>query len=40
MLSFNNVHSKDIYGKPKIVDGKAVPVDGVLHRFTYVLDEG
>jgi protein TonB len=26
--------------KPKIVDGKAVPVDGVLHRFTYVLDEG
>jgi protein TonB len=26
--------------KPKIVDGKAVPVDGVLHRFTYILDEG
>ena len=25
--------------KPKIVDGKAVPVDGVLHRFTYVLDD-
>ena len=25
---------------PKIVDGKAVPVDGVLHKFTYVLDEG
>ena len=25
--------------KPKIVDGKAVPVSGVLHRFTYVLDE-
>lgn len=25
--------------KPKIVDGKAVPVEGVLHRFTYVLDE-
>ncbi|MBR50950.1 MAG: TonB-dependent receptor [Gammaproteobacteria bacterium] len=25
--------------KPKIVDGKAVPVDGVLHRFTYILDE-
>ena len=26
--------------KPKFVDGKAVPVVGVLHRFTYVLDEG
>ncbi|MAR95563.1 MAG: TonB-dependent receptor [Gammaproteobacteria bacterium] len=26
--------------KPKIVDGKAVPVDDVLHRFTYILDEG
>ena len=25
--------------KPKIVDGRAVPVDGVLHRFTYILDE-
>ena len=25
--------------KPKIVDGKAVPVDGVLHRFTYILDD-
>ena len=25
--------------KPKIVDGKAVPVSGVLHRVTYVLDE-
>ena len=25
--------------KPKIVDGKAVPVEGVLHRFTYILDE-
>ena len=25
--------------KPKIVDGKAVPVEGVLHRFTYVLDD-
>ena len=25
--------------KPKIVDGKAVPVDDVLHRFTYILDE-
>lgn len=25
--------------KPKIVDGKAVPVDDVLHRFTYVLDD-
>jgi len=25
--------------KPKIVDGKAVPVSGVLHRFTYILDE-
>ena len=24
--------------KPKIVDGRAVPVDGVLHRFTYILD--
>ena len=23
--------------KPKIVDGRAVPVDGVLHRFTYIL---
>ena len=26
--------------KPKIVNGKAVPVDDVLHRFTYILDEG
>ena len=26
--------------KPKIVDGKAVPVDDVLHRITYILDEG
>ena len=26
--------------KPKIVDGKAVPVDDVLLRFTYILDEG
>ena len=25
--------------KPKIVDGKAVPVSGVLHRFTYILDD-
>ena len=25
--------------KPKIVDGKAVPVEGVLHRFTYILDD-
>ena len=25
--------------KPKIVDGKAVPVEGVIHRFTYILDE-
>tara|TARA_B100000927_G_scaffold113667_1_gene91934 strand:+ start:316 stop:1017 length:702 start_codon:yes stop_codon:yes gene_type:complete len=25
--------------KPKIVDGRAVPVTGVLHRFTYILDE-
>ncbi len=25
--------------KPKIVDGKAVPVSGVLHRFTYILSE-
>ena len=25
--------------KPKIVDGKAVAVEGVLHRFTYILDE-
>ena len=25
--------------KPKIVDGKAVPVEGVLHSFKYVLDE-
>ena len=25
--------------KPKIVDGKAVAVDGVLHSFKYVLDE-
>ena len=25
--------------KPKIVNGKAVPVTGVLHRFTYILDE-
>ena len=25
--------------KPKIVDGKAVPVEDVLHRFTYILDE-
>ena len=25
--------------KPKIVNGKAVPVEGVLHRFTYILDE-
>ena len=24
---------------PKIVDGRAVPVDGVLHRFTYILDD-
>ena len=25
--------------KPKIFDGRAVPVDGVLHRFTYILDD-
>ena len=25
--------------KPKIVDGRAVPVDGVLNRFTYILDD-
>ena len=25
--------------KPKIVDGKAVSVSGVLHRFTYILDD-
>ena len=25
--------------KPKIVDGRAVPVDGELHRFTYILDD-
>ena len=25
--------------KPKIVDGKAVPVEVVIHRFTYILDE-
>ena len=25
--------------KPKIVDGRAVQVDGVLHRFTYILDD-
>ena len=25
--------------KPKIVDGKAVAVEGVLHRFTYILDD-
>ena len=25
--------------KPKIVDGRAVPVDGVLHRFTYILED-
>ena len=25
--------------KPKIGDGRAVPVDGVLHRFTYILDD-
>ena len=25
--------------KPKIVDGKAVPVEGVLHRFTFALDK-
>ena len=23
--------------KPKIVDGKATPVDGVLHRFTFIM---
>ena len=26
MLSFNNVHSKDIYGKPKIVDGDTIHI--------------
>ena len=25
--------------KPKVVDGKAVAVEGVLHRFTYILDD-
>jgi protein TonB len=25
--------------KPKIVDGKAVAVDDVLHRFTFILAE-
>ena len=25
--------------KPKVVDGKAVAVTGVLHRFTYILDD-
>jgi protein TonB len=23
--------------KPKIVDGKATAVDGVLHRFTFIM---
>ena len=23
--------------KPKIVDGKATPVEGVLHRFTFIM---
>ena len=26
MLSFNNVHSKDIYGKPKILDGDTIHI--------------
>ena len=34
-LSFND----KLKYKPKIVDGKAVPVSGVLHRFTYILDD-
>ena len=25
--------------KPKIVDGKAVPVSDVLHRFTFIMAE-
>ena len=25
--------------KPKIVDGKATPVEGVLHRFTFIMTE-
>ena len=25
--------------KPKIVDGKATPVEGVLHRFTFIMAE-
>ena len=25
--------------KPKIVDGKATPVQGVLHRFTYIMEQ-
>jgi protein TonB len=24
--------------KPKVVDGKATSVEGVLHRFTFLLD--
>jgi protein TonB len=23
--------------KPKIVDGRATPVEGVLHRFTFIM---
>ena len=25
--------------KPKIVDGKATPVEGVLHRFTFIMED-
>ena len=25
--------------KPKIVDGKATPVEGVLHRFTFIMEQ-
>ena len=25
--------------KPKIVDGKSVPVEGVLHRFTFIMEQ-
>ena len=39
-LNKKNPIIKDLYTKkykPKIVDGRATPVEGVLHRFTFIM---
>ena len=39
---FNNASARaaqKLKYKPKIVDGKSVPVEGVLHRFTFIMEQ-